>query len=68
MYRPIQHDYEGIRPIVLFADTAAQRSREIRVERTVVSDKARRFGTEGMRGLADGRTENFAPAGVDRTR
>ena len=31
---PIQHDYEVIRPIVLFAETAAERSRQTGVERT----------------------------------
>ena len=54
---PIQHDYEVIRPIVLFAETAAERSRQTGVERTVVGDKARRFVLEGMVGLtrsADG--------------
>ena len=54
---PIQHDYEVIRPIVLFAETAAERSRQTDVERTVVGDKARRFLLEGMLGLADGRAE-----------
>src|SRR5919201_4905188 len=53
---PIQHDYEVIRPIVLFADTAAERSRQTGVERTVVGDKARRFVLEGMDGLRDRRT------------
>ncbi len=52
---PIQHDYEVIRPIVLFAETAAERSRQTGVERTVVGDKARRFVLEGMLGLLDGR-------------
>lgn len=52
---PIQHDYEVIRPIVLFAETAAERSRQTGVERTVVGDKARRFVIEGMLGLLDGR-------------
>ena len=52
---PIQHDYEVIRPIVLFAETAAERSRQTGVERTVVGDKARRFVIEGMLGLIDGR-------------
>ena len=47
---PIQHDYEVIRPIVLFAETAAERSRQTGVERTVVGDKARRFVLEGMAG------------------
>jgi hypothetical protein len=54
---PIQHDYEVIRPIVLFAETAAERSRQTGVERTVVGDKARRFVLEGMLGLTDGRAE-----------
>ena len=53
---PIQHDYEVIRPIVLFAETAAERSRQTGVERTV-GDKARRFVLEGMDGLRDRRTE-----------
>jgi transposase InsO family protein len=53
---PIQHDYEVIRPIVLFAETAAERSRQTGVERTVVGDKARRFVLEGMGGLRDRRT------------
>jgi putative transposase len=54
---PIQHDYEVIRPLVLFAETAAERSRQTGVERTVVGDKARRFVLEGMLGLTDGRAE-----------
>ena len=52
---PIQHDYEAIRPIVLFSETAAARSLETGIERTVLGDKARRFILEGMLGLADGR-------------
>jgi putative transposase len=54
---PIQHHYEVIRPIVLFAETAAERSRQTGVERTVVGDKARRFVLEGMLGLTDRRAE-----------
>lgn len=54
---PIQHDYEVIRPIVLFAETAAERSRPTGVERTVVGDKARRFVLEGMLGLTERRAE-----------
>ena len=54
---PIQHDYEVIRPIVLFAETAAERSRQTGVERTVVGDKARRFVTRRHDGPADRRTE-----------
>lgn len=52
---PIQHDYEAIRPVVLFSETAAARSLETGIERTVLGDKARRFILEGMLGLADGR-------------
>src|SRR5215468_7860961 len=54
---PLQHDYEVIRPIVLFAETAAERSRQTGVERTVVGDTARRFVLAGMLGLTDGRAE-----------
>lgn len=52
---PIQHDYEVSRPIVRCAATAAERSRQTGVERTVGGDKARRFVLEGLRGLTDGR-------------
>jgi hypothetical protein len=58
---PIQHDYEVIRPMVLFAETAAERSRQTGVERTVVGDKARRFVLEGMDGLRERRTEAKGP-------
>lgn len=51
----IQHDYEVIRPIVLFAETIAERSRQTGIERTSVGDKARRFVMEGMLGLIDQR-------------
>ena len=51
----IQHDYEVIRPIVLFAETIAERSRQTGIERTSVGDKARRFVQEGMLGLVDHR-------------
>ena len=54
---PLQHDYEVIRPIVLCAETAAERRRHTGVERTVVGDKARCLVLEGMRGRADGRAE-----------
>ena len=60
---PIQHDYEVIRPIVLFAETAAERSRQTGVERTVVGDKARRFVLEGMLGLTDRRAETAGRKG-----
>jgi hypothetical protein len=52
---PIQHDYEAIRPVVLFSETAATRSLETGIERTVLEEKARRFVMEGMLGLADHR-------------
>ena len=60
---PIQHDYEVIRPIVLFAETAAERSRHTGVERTVVGDKARRFVLAGMLGLAERRAETAGRKG-----
>ncbi len=52
---PMQHDYEAIRPLVLFAETATARSLATGIDRTVLSDKARRFIIEGMLGLADKR-------------
>lgn len=52
---PVQHDYELVRPVVLFAQPIAARSRETETERTTVGDKARRFVTEGMLGLVDQR-------------
>ena len=54
---PLQHDYEVIRPLVLFGETAAERSRQTGIDRTVIGDKARRFVTDGMSGLRDGRRE-----------
>lgn len=51
----IQHDYEVIRPIVLFAETIAERSRQTGLERTGIGEKARRFVQEGMLGLVDQR-------------
>ncbi len=54
----IQHDYEVIRPIVLFAETIAERSRQTGIEPTVVGAKARRFAMEGMLGLVDHRLGN----------
>jgi transposase InsO family protein len=52
---PIQYDYEVIRPIVLFAETIAERSRQTGLERTTIGDKARRFIQDGMLGLVDHR-------------
>ncbi|GJD54111.1 hypothetical protein OPKNFCMD_6895 [Methylobacterium crusticola] len=60
---PFQHDYEVIRPIVLFGETAAQRSRQTGIDRTVIGDKARHFVIDGMMGLADGRAENVGRKG-----
>jgi transposase InsO family protein len=54
----IQHDYEVIRPIVLFAATIAERSRQTGIEPTVVGAKARRFAMDGMLGLVDQRLVN----------
>ena len=54
---PLQHDYELIRPIVLFGETASERSRQTGVERTVIGDKARRFVEDGISGLTDRRTQ-----------
>lgn len=52
----VQHDYEMIRPIVLFAEPVAARSQEVELPRSTVGDKARRFVQEGMLGLVDQRT------------
>jgi transposase InsO family protein len=52
---PIQYDYEVIRPIVLFAETIAERRRQTGLERTTIGDKARRFLQDGMLGLVDQR-------------
>jgi hypothetical protein len=54
---PFQHDYEAIRPVVLHSETAAERSRQTGIDRTTIADKAKRFVTGGMLGLADGRTQ-----------
>lgn len=53
----IQHDYEVIRPIVLFSETISERSRQTETERTVVGEKARRFVQHGMLGLVDQRAD-----------
>jgi len=60
---PIQHDYEVIRPVVVFGETAAERSRQTGVDRTIVGEKARRFVTNGMSALGDGRTGNTGRKG-----
>lgn len=42
---PFQRDYELVRPVVLFAQPVAARSRETSTERSTVGEKARRFVT-----------------------
>jgi hypothetical protein len=55
---PLQHDYEAIRPVVLLGESAAERSRQTGIDRTTIADKAKRFVTDGMLGLAHGRTQS----------
>jgi transposase len=52
---PLQHDYEVIRPVVLFAELVRTRSAQTGLDRTTVGEKARRFMEQGMLGLADQR-------------
>ena len=52
---PIQHDYEAIRPIVLFSETISERSQQTGLDRRRVGEKAQRFILQGMFGLADER-------------
>jgi hypothetical protein len=59
----IQHDYEVMRPIVLFAETIAERRRQTGIAPTVVGAKARRFAMEGMLGLVDHRFGNAGRKG-----
>ena len=54
---PIQSEYEVIRPIVLFSETIAERSRQTDMERRRIGEKAQRFVLKGMLGLVDQRTE-----------
>ena len=61
---PFQHDCEAIRPVVLFGETAAERSRQTGIDRTTIADKAKRFVTGGMLGLADGRTQPTPSVGA----
>jgi hypothetical protein len=44
---PLQHDYEVVRPLLFFGETAAERSCQTGIDRTVIGDKARRFVTDG---------------------
>jgi hypothetical protein len=59
----IHHDYDVIRPSVLFAEPVAERSRQTGIERTVVGAKARRFATAGRLGLMDQRLGNLGRQG-----
>ena len=52
---PIQDIYEIGRPVVLFAETVSERSRQTGIDRKVVGEKARRFIAQGMLGLQDQR-------------
>ena len=52
---PIQHDYETIRPVVLFSQSVNSRSEETEVPRSTVREKAKQFVIEGMLGLVDQR-------------
>jgi hypothetical protein len=61
---PFQHDYEAIWPVVLFGETAAERSRQTGIDRTTIADKAKRFVTGGLLGLADGRTQPTPSVGA----
>lgn len=58
---PIQHDYEAIRPIILFSQPMVQRSDETEIPQSTISDKAKRFVKEGMLGLVDKRTQSKSP-------
>ena len=62
---PIQHDYEVIRPIVLFSESIAERSRQTEIERTVVGEKAKRFVQQGMLGLVDQRGGKAGRKGIE---
>ena len=52
---PIQRQYEVIRPVVLFAETVSERSRQTGIDRDQISEHARRFVIGGMTALADQR-------------
>src|SRR5690348_587129 len=53
---PLQHDYEVIRRVVLFAETIQHRADATGLAPRTVAEKARRFVEHGMLGLADERT------------
>ncbi len=46
-----QEQYERLRPIVLFGETAAERAKEIGASERTLHDQAKRFEQEGMRSL-----------------
>ena len=50
---PVQHDYEVIRPVVLFAEPIGTRSEQTGLDRSTVRRKTRRFVEQGMLGLLD---------------
>ncbi len=53
---PIQHNYEVIRPIVLFDESVSARSQQTDLDRRRIGEKAQRFVQQGMLGLVDQRT------------
>jgi transposase len=48
---PEQEQYERLRPIVLFGETAAERAKETGASERTLHDQAKRFEQEGMRSL-----------------
>ena len=60
---PVQHDYEAIRPVILFAQPVTERSEETEIERTTLGEKAHRFILGGMLALADRRSGNSGRKG-----
>lgn len=53
---PIQHNYETIRPIVLFDKSVSNRSQQTGQERRRIGEKVQRFVSKGMLGPVDQRT------------
>jgi putative transposase len=48
---PEQEQYERLRPVILFGETAAERAKEIGGSPRTLHDQAKRFAQEGMRSL-----------------
>jgi transposase len=48
---PEQEQYERLRPVILFGETAAERAKEIGASERTLHDQARRFEQEGMASL-----------------